>query len=152
MRTTEQKIFLIALVVICVGIASVIFFRFFGLYEVVGNSMEPTLHDRQLVVVNKDKSIQRGDLILFKYDRYNFMKRVIGLPGDQIEAKNNRIYINGKELDEPYMIHQKIEKFGPVKIPDQSYFVLGDDRETSIDSREIGFVHDKDIIGKLVIY
>jgi signal peptidase I len=115
------------------------------------------------------RDIRRGDIVVFKYpddpDR-DFIKRVIGLPGDTLELRNKKVYINGQPIDEPY-VHfldtspdaQEVtsfdvrERYGPVKVPERQYFVMGDNRDNSQDSRYWGFLPREFIKGKaLMIY
>ena len=116
------------------------------------------------------RTIRRGDIVVFKYpdepDR-DFIKRVIGLPGETIELKNKKIFVNGQPLDEPYVHfltppsgdYQEVtsydlrERFGPVTVPSEQYFVMGDNRDNSQDSRYWGFLPRSYIKGKaLIIY
>ena len=116
------------------------------------------------------RSIRRGDVIVFKYpdepDR-DFIKRVIGLPGETVELRNKKVYVNGKALDEPYVHfltppstdYQEVtssdvrERFGPVTVPADHYFVMGDNRDNSQDSRYWGFLPRGYVKGKaLMIY
>jgi signal peptidase I len=115
------------------------------------------------------RDIRRGDIVVFKFpnqpDR-DFIKRVIGLPGDMLELRNKKVILNGQALDEPY-VHfldtatgaQEVtqydvrERYGPVKVPDGHYFVMGDNRDNSEDSRYWGFLPRDFIKGKaLMIY
>jgi signal peptidase I len=117
-------------------------------------------------------TLQRGNVVVFKYpeepDR-DFIKRVIGLPGDTVELRAKKVYINGKPLDEPYVhflqppsglseLHEVTsydvrERYGPVTVPPNQYFVMGDNRDNSQDSRYWGFLPRENIKGKaLVIY
>ena len=118
------------------------------------------------------RSIKRGDIVAFKSPtdgQIPFVKRVIGLPADTIEIRNKSLYINGKKQDEPYKIHVdssvyqedpwtpeelKIrDNFGPVTLPEGSYFVMGDNRDNSNDSRYWGFIRRDDMIGRpLFVY
>ncbi len=98
------------------------------------------------------KTPERGDIVVFKsphQDGKDYVKRCIGLPGDSIEIKQGVVYVNGKEL---ILVGVNIRKdytyYGPSKIPEKSYFMLGDNRSMSLDSRAWGFVKEKDIIGK----
>ncbi len=130
--------------------------------QVVGSSMYPTLKDGELLILNKAKyrfsDVQRGDIISLKYaDTKYLIKRVIGMPGDSLYIKDNAVYINNKKYQEPYLSENlkyddfDLKDYGYEKIPENMYFVLGDNRENSKDSREIGFVKKSDIIGKVSI-
>ena len=130
------------------------------LQQIVGSSMSPTYESREVVILNKLHyrlfSIKRFDIISFEYDSTKYLiKRVIGLPGDIIEYKDNVLYVNGEEIEEEYLPKDiKTENFslaslGYDKIPEDMYLVLGDNREDSLDSREIGLITKKDILGKV---
>lgn len=113
-------------------------------------------------VLYKTGDPERGDIIVFKYpvdESKDFIKRVIGVPGDTIEIRDKVVYINGQEIDEPYVLHTKAgnmpvrDNFGPFTVPADEYFVMGDNREGSHDSRFWGTVKRSKIVGKaLVIY
>src|SRR6266446_4120613 len=99
--------------------------------------------------------IERGDVVVFWYplDRTkSFIKRVVGLPGDDVEIRRGRVYINGKSLEEPYVPSQYVDTaaYGPVEIPRDEYFVIGDHRISSNDSRVFGPVPAAFIYGKAV--
>lgn len=101
---------------------------------------------------------QRGDIIIFKYPKdpdVDFIKRIVGIPGDVIEVRNKQLYRNGVALKEDYIRVDEPDRllpgrdfFGPVTVPDGSYFVMGDNRDNSMDSRFWGFVPKEDIIAK----
>ena len=112
---------------------------------------------------------RRGDIVVFKYPdepERDFIKRVIGLPGDTVELRNKKVYVNGKGLDEPYVHFLEPasggseitsfdvrERYGPVRVPDAQYFVMGDNRDNSQDSRYWGFLPRHYIKGRaLMIY
>lgn len=129
---------------------------------VQGASMQPTLHEGDKVIVNKlAKQIDSyGDVIVVKTDNY-YVKRIIGLPGDTIEMKNDQLYINSQLQKEPYLEKNKkhakqlmmnlTEDFGPMKIPNNKIFVMGDNRLVSRDSRNgLGFIDKDDVLGSLV--
>lgn len=125
-------------------------------------SMEPTLEEGQVLIISKIHYIvgepQRGDIIVMdkkqdKLENLNLIKRVIGLPGETVEIKNNKVYIDGKELDPDYTDFPTPDfGFKKTKIPEGQYMVMGDNREHSRDSRfeSVGFVDRDYLIGKAV--
>ncbi|MGE1060798.1 signal peptidase I [Bacillus sp. GMa5/1] len=150
----------------------IILLRYFIFTPVVveGNSMMSTLQDGDRMVANKIgyklNGLERFDISVFKHkDGMNYIKRIIGLPGDYVEYKNDQLYINGKKYSEVYLDSQKKElargelltddfniktlpsTFSKV-VPEGHYFVLGDNRRGSKDSRDIGFISADNIIGK----
>jgi signal peptidase I len=129
--------------------------------KVEGTSMMPGLTDQERIFINKYTyklgagSIGREDLVVFHYPydpSQSYIKRIIGLPGDSIQIVDGTVYVNGKKLDEPYVPdeyrdHVALEKKA---VPANKYFVLGDHRSSSNDSRVWGFVDRKEIYGKAV--
>jgi len=124
--------------------------------KAVGCCMFPTMPVSSTVLLNKTAywftSPKRGDIISFRIKNFDqcIMKRVVGLPGETIEIYNNMVYVNGKELEEPYVFTSTYGEYGPVTIPENHVFVMGDNRGNSIDSRteEIGTVPVEKIEGK----
>lgn len=120
-------------------------------------SMEPTLMPGQFILVNKlspkINDINRGDIIVFHHDpTEDYIKRIIGLPGDKIEVRGNMVYVNGNSIKEPYIAAEPNYN-GSWQVPVGSLFVLGDNRNNSSDSHSWGFVPWDSIVGKaLVIY
>ena len=123
--------------------------------QIEGTSMEPNLHNGDIVLLMKTTRFERGDLCGFTWNNKLLIKRVIGIPGDWIEIDTDgTVYLNGEKLEEPY-VQQKA--FGecdlefPFQVPQEQYFVLGDMRESSIDSRNtlVGCVENEQIIGKI---
>lgn len=120
--------------------------------RVDGPSMKPTLENKQILLLSKySKHYERFDIVVFNYAKQKLVKRIIGLPGEKIEFKNNKLYINNKEIEEDFG-HMETEDFslsdiGYETIPDNMYFLVGDNRTNSLDSRYIGLVSDSDIEG-----
>jgi signal peptidase I len=125
--------------------------------RVDGASMEPTLVSGEYVIVSRLSyrmgSPQRGDIIVFHYPRdpqEEYIKRVIGLPGDEVEMKNGSVYVNGKLLEESYL-NVKTNYLGTWSIPEGQLFVLGDNRNNSSDSHDWGTVPMDYVVGKAVL-
>lgn len=132
---------------------------------VKGHSMDPTLADGERVIALKNTKINRFDIVTFPAPDVadkNYIKRVVGMPGDSIEYKNDTLYINGEKTEESYLEQFKSEVTdgspftydftleevtGETKVPDGKYFVMGDNRRNSKDSRMIGFIDEKNISG-----
>lgn len=120
--------------------------------RVKGTSMVPTLKDREIMLLNKwDRSYERFDIVVLNYNKSKLIKRVIGVPGEHIKYKDNKLYINGKYVKEPFQ-HAKtddflLEEVGYDRIPKGYYLVLGDNRGNSVDGRTFGLVLKKDILG-----
>lgn len=124
-------------------------------YRIEGESMEPNFHNGQFLLVNKIQyligSPQRGDVIIFRYPlnpKKNFIKRVIGLPGEKVEIRAGKIFVNGVRVPEPYPYNFADYDYGPITVGSDEYFVLGDNRPYSSDSHSWGMVPVKDLIGK----
>ena len=159
---------------IAVGLAFVIRYFFLAPIVVDGESMMPTLNDKDRMIVNKIGYVvgepERFDIIVFHApEEKDYIKRIIGLPGDTIEYKNDILYVNGEPVDGPYLDEFKGEykeqnldgtltesftladKLGQETVPEGHLFVMGDNRRESKDSRHIGFVSMDDVIGKTSI-
>ncbi len=128
-------------------------------FRVQGTSMEPLLADGERIVVNKFiyrfRPIDRGDVVVFWYPRdptVSFIKRVVGLPGDTVEIRSGRVIVNGQAIDESYLpaSFRDSDDFPPTEIGKGFYFVLGDHRRSSNDSRTWGEVPEKYIYGRAV--
>lgn len=167
---------------IIIAILLALFIRTFIIqaFKIPSGSMIPALNIGDHILVNKFlygtripftdtillpiRHPRRQDIIVFKYpedESKDFIKRVIGEPGDTVEVRQKEVYINGQRLVEPYIIHkessmlpsefQPRDNFGPVVVPEESYFVMGDNRDQSLDSRFWGFVKVRKIRGKAFI-
>lgn len=123
--------------------------------QIEGTSMEPTLQNKDIVLLTKSTEFERGELCGFSWNNKLLIKRVIGLPGDWIEIDvDGAVYLNGEKLDEPYAKQLAVGECDlefPYQVPQEQYFVLGDMRETSIDSRNtvIGCIGKDQIVGKV---
>lgn len=121
-------------------------------------SMLPTIQLEDRVIVDKFffkhfDHISPGDIIVFHpppsaHATEDFIKRVVGLPGDKIEIRNHTTYVNGQPLYEPYVLEKSNNDFGPIVVPANSVFVMGDNRNNSADSREWGFLPMENITGR----
>ncbi|HTP64624.1 MAG TPA: signal peptidase I [Geobacteraceae bacterium] len=163
-------------IVIAVILALIIRTFLVQAFKIPSGSMEDTLAIGDHILVNKfiygskipfiDKRIlkirdpRRGDVIVFEYPKdpsKDFIKRVIGTPGDVIEEKDKKVYVNGQPYENPHEVHKEPDlipreqnprdNFGPVTVPADSYFVMGDNRDRSYDSRFWGFVRNSKIRG-----
>jgi signal peptidase I len=119
---------------------------------VEGYSMQPTLDDKNILLTERNmKDLKRGEVVVFDArptDEHYYIKRVIGLPGDNVEIKDGLVYVNGSKIDEPYLRRGTLtEPAMKVKVPQGQVFVLGDNREVSQDSRYIGTIDIKKIKG-----
>jgi signal peptidase I len=134
-------------------------------FKIPSGTMKQSILVGDHILVNKFiyafKEPQKGDIIVFKYPvkpEKDFIKRVVGLPEDTIEGRDKIIYVNNEPLEEPYAVHtdphiypkemQTRDNFGPITVPENALFVMGDNRDHSYDSRFWGFVDHKDIKGK----
>ncbi len=154
--------------VIVVAVIAMLVFRFFIAepFIVSGSSMDPTYHDNQYLVVNKLgyrlTEPQRGDVIVFRFPQNTkeyFIKRIIGLPNEKVRIDNGQVFIfneqhpEGKVLDEPYLSKNNAT-FGDsklVSLGSTEYYVLGDNRAQSSDSRVWGILPEEDIVGKVLV-
>jgi len=129
-------------------------------FQVEQYSMEPTLLPHDRVLVNKFlyrfRPPQRGDVIVLRYplnQQRNYIKRIIGLPGETLQLKNGKLYINGHLIREPYLHETPQGGYGPFTVPVDSVFVMGDNRNNSEDSRSFGPLKKNLIVGQaLFIY
>lgn len=149
---------------------------FFTTTMVYSTSMYPTLIEKDLLILKRGNDIKVGDIVSFKSEvmltegdktklnfiqrlfvtkdtRKNLIKRVIGLPGDSVKVENDQVFINGKLLNEPYISSPTVGFVDIQKLPEGQYFLMGDNRSVSLDSRssEVGTISKERIIGKVLI-
>ncbi len=150
------------IVSIAIAVVLAFFIRYFivELYLVDGPSMRPTLQSAERLVVNKFiyrfRPPERGEILVFRYPRdpsRDFIKRVIAVPGDTIEIRDGRVYVNAALLNEPYILSKTRGNYPLATVPDGHIFVMGDNRNNSEDSRfaDVGFVPFDLIKGKAML-
>lgn len=148
-------------VAISIVLAVVVIVFIYQPVKVEGTSMMPGLTDQERIFINKytyqlgADSVSRDDLVVFHYPydpSQSYIKRIIGVPGDTVAINDGTVYVNGRKLDEPYVPEEYRDHVGMQKesVPPGKYFVLGDHRSSSNDSRVWGFVDRKAIYGKAV--
>lgn len=159
-KNSNEAMEWIEAIVVAFIIAFLIRYFIFEPITVEGSSMVPTLHDGDMLIVDKISyrftAPKRGDIVIFKYPgdmRENFVKRIIAVSGDEIEIKNGEVYVNGKRLVEDYIEAKTQTGFNDSIVPPGTIFVLGDNRNGSKDSRDpqVGFVPVDNIVGRAVL-
>lgn len=150
---------------VCLVIGMIIYWQIAQPHKVSGQSMFPTFEHGDYIITNKVlykiDAPHRGDVIVLHNPNNNtedFIKRIVGLPGEKVKVQNGRVYINGQILEEPYLKSSVTTRGGSQMpegeekaVPDGEFFVLGDNRENSSDSRIIGFINKDAIAGKVFL-
>ena len=144
-------------IIVALVLALIIRAFFLQVFWIPSGSMEPTLEINDRIVVNKIipyfRQPHRLEVVVFRQvagfdpSKKDLIKRLVGLPGETLQVKNGVIFINGSPIQEKHTLNQDFANFGPVKIPADSYFVMGDNRPESADSRYWGFLPKKNLIG-----
>ncbi len=145
-------------IAIAVILALIIRFFVVEVFVVDGKSMLPTIRDEERLIVNKFLYLfqepQKGDVIIFRYtSERDFIKRVIGTAGDEIRIEDGKVYLNDLALTEDYILEPPRKDYGPVTVPEGYFFVMGDNRNESMDSRapEVGMITKERIKGKAFV-
>jgi signal peptidase I len=147
----------VSVLVVVAAVAVLIATLFLPILQISGDSMSPTLEHDEIVVLVKTKEFDRGDLIGFYYQGKILLKRVIALPEDEVAIdEEGNVYVNQELLEEPYVTEKSLGDCDlefPHKVPGTGYFVLGDRRSNSVDSRNsvVGAVSQDDIIGRVCL-
>lgn len=142
--------------IIIASVATLIATLIMPVLQINGTSMAPTYSGDEIVVSIKTKNLKQGDIIAFYHGNKILVKRVIAGPGSWITIdKEGNVYVNGSMLEEPYVVERTIGESNieyPYQVPDGSWFVLGDNRSDSLDSRntEVGCIKEDDVIGKIL--
>ena len=150
LRSTTNALIVVA------AVAAVIATLVLPVLQIAGTSMEPSLNDGDIVLLMKTDRLKTGDLCAFYYSNKILIKRIIGTPGDYLWINpDGTVYLNGSELAEPYVTEKSLGECDvdfPYQVPENHYFMMGDHRETSIDSRStvIGGIAEDQIIGKIL--
>lgn len=146
----------VGILIVVAASAVLIASMFFSVLQVVGTSMEPTLENGDVIVLMRPAEFRTGQLVGIRHEGKVLLKRVIGGPGDIVlMTEDGAVYVNDEKLDEPYVTEQALgasDVSFPYQVPDNSYFVLGDHRSVSLDSRSetVGCIRSEQIIGRVV--
>ncbi|WP_297567240.1 signal peptidase I [uncultured Faecalibaculum sp.] len=146
----------VAVLVVVAALAILAATLWLPVLRIYGNSMTPTLHEGNIVATVKTTEFEPGDVVAFYYNNKLLVKRVIAGPGDWVDiADDGTVYVNGRELEEPYLEEKALGETNieyPYQVPEDRWFVMGDHRSVSLDSRTkaIGAIAEEQIVGKLV--
>lgn len=147
----------ISILLVVAALAVLIATLFLPVLQISGTSMEPTLYNGDVIVLVKTQRYAQGSLCSFAYENKYLIKRIIGTPGDTVEiTADGTVFLNGTALDEPYVTGKALGECDlefPYQVPDNHYFVMGDHRSTSIDSRSsvIGCIDQSQILGRVLL-
>lgn len=154
----EKKKTIVSIVIVVLAVVMILAATFLPFYKVEGDAMANTIKANDLVCVMKSKSIQKGDVVAFYYNNKILVRRIIATGGQKVSIdQSGNVSVNGQKIKEDYTSDQgdltNRDIIYPYTVPDDQYFVLGDHRSRSVDSRvsALGCIKKKDIIGKVVI-
>ena len=142
--------------VIVVSIALIVATLLMPVLQISGTSMKPTLHEGEIVISLKNAKLNNGDIIAFYHGNKILVKRIIAKSSEWVNIdEDGNVYVNNTLIDEDYLLEKSLGDTDiefPFQVPEETYFVLGDDRNTSVDSRssEIGTIKSEDIVGKVI--
>ena len=145
-----------AILIVVAALAVLVATLWMPVLRIYGNSMVPTLEDGQIVISVKSRSYQSGDIVAFYYGNKLLIKRYIAGPSDWVDVdEDGNVFVNQKELSEPYIQKKAYGETNiklPYQVPDERYFVMGDNRDVSIDSRNtsVGCVSSEQMVGQVV--
>lgn len=143
-------------IVTVAAVAIIVSYLLMPVLRIYGHSMTPTMHDGNIVLALRSSKFQKGDVVAFYYNNKILVKRVIANPGQWVDLdKEGNVYVNNVRLEEPYIEQKAYGETNiqlPYQVPDSRIFVMGDNRDVSIDSRNssVGCVTDEQIVGKIV--
>ena len=142
-------------IVVSLAVFALVYIFLFQPHQVDGHSMEPNFHNGEYILTDKVSyrlhAPSRGDVVVFhspQDERVDFIKRIIGLPGETVEIRGGKVYVNGMPLEEEFLRDSPSYVFEPTRVPQGNYFVLGDNRNNSSDSHVWGMVPEENIIGR----
>lgn len=147
----------IAVLIVTAAVVVLLAFLIFPVFRIYGSSMSPTVNEGEIVVSLKGSRFECGDVIVLSYNNKLLVKRMIAGPGEWIDIdKDGNVYVDGKLIDEPYLTDKAYGDCNislPYQVPDGRYFVMGDNRSTSQDSRNsiVGCIAEEQIIGRAVL-
>ena len=149
MKNILKNYWFVPVIIVVAIMINLFFFRF---SVVIGSSMEPTLSSGDIALVDLNKDIERNDIVVFKLDKDYLVKRVVGLPGENVQINESVIYINGEPIKDA--VNVSMDDYGlaadVIHLKEDEYLVLGDNRNNSRDSREFGAISKEDILGTVV--
>ena len=146
----------VSVIIVAAAAAVMLATLMFPVLRIYGTSMTPTLNEGDIVVSVKGTNLKRGDVIVFYYNNKILCKRLIGKPGDWIDIdKNGNVSVNNVQLDETYLPEKALGDCNielPYQVPENRYFVMGDHRSVSVDSRntQIGCISEEQIVGRII--
>ncbi len=147
----------LAILIVTAAVVVLMAFLFFPVFRINGSSMSPTINEGEIVVSLKGSSFECGDIVVISYNNKLLVKRVIASPGEWVDIDTEgNVYVNGTAIDEPYLTEKAFGDCNialPYQVPDGRFFVMGDNRSTSQDSRNtaVGCIAEEQIVGRAIL-